>query len=487
MPPEDFPDPLLRAPPFPGVSGICSLGGTGRAAGEPDEVETALAAMRAARVGGAWWSAVDPWTADARGPVGDERVLIAYLSGRAALDADGRPHARAALDRAVRVRLAGRAWRNPFTGGPATLAQAVGWSAEWRRVLDANRRIGAATGMAAWKRDAIARFLWDGTGSPPFEAPDRAVATARARGRAVAAWPSRVPAGYGANEAVAWVEDGFLRGEGLGADCRAPASVAVDFGAPYYDPAGPSDLERLLAEHPFPPALLARAAALRERIVALRLGKYGTSRGPGSRLPGGRRVVLAVGQVADDLSVRRGGAGVAGMPDFLARVRGAEPDAWIVYRPHPDVLAGHRAGHLADAELRGVADQVDGGTDLLALVERADAVHVLSSLTGFEALLRHRPVVVHGQPFFAGWGLTHDLASPLPRRGRRLSLDALVAATLILYPRYLDPVSGLPCPPETLVDRIAAGEAAADTWLTAVRRAQGRVRRGLTLARGALR
>jgi capsular polysaccharide export protein len=63
-------------------------------------------------------------------------------------------------------------------------------------------------------------------------------------------------------------------------------------------------------------------------------------------------------------------------------------------------------------------------------------------------------VTTHGQPFYAGWGLTEDCC-PVPRRTRRRSLDELVAASLILYPVYLDPISGLPCGPELLVDRLA--------------------------------
>src|SRR3546814_1728769 len=93
----------------------------------------------------------------------------------------------------------------------------------------------------------------------------------------------------------------------------------------------------------------------------------------------------------------------------------------------------------------------------MELVQAVDEVHVLSSLTGFEALMRGRPVTVHGMPFYAGWGLTRDLAAANGRRGRRLSLDQLVAGALILYPRYLDPVTRLPCGPEIMVERLASG------------------------------
>ena len=95
------------------------------------------------------------------------------------------------------------------------------------------------------------------------------------------------------------------------------------------------------------------------------------------------------------------------------------------------------------------------GVPIAPLYARVDEVHCLSSLSGFEALLRGRRVVTHGRPFYAGWGLTED-RDPPPRRGRRLPLDALVAAALILYPRYRDPVTGLPCPPEVLLERLAA-------------------------------
>jgi capsular polysaccharide export protein len=59
----------------------------------------------------------------------------------------------------------------------------------------------------------------------------------------------------------------------------------------------------------------------------------------------------------------------------------------------------------------------------------------MTSLVGFEALLRRLTVVVYGKPFYAGWGLTQD-RKPISRRIRRLTLDELVAAALLLYPRY---------------------------------------------------
>jgi len=50
-------------------------------------------------------------------------------------------------------------------------------------------------------------------------------------------------------------------------------------------------------------------------------------------------------------------------------------------------------------------------------------------------------VVTWGCPFYAGWGLTED-REPLARRSRRLMLDELVAATLLLYPTYVSRSTG---------------------------------------------
>ena len=83
----------------------------------------------------------------------------------------------------------------------------------------------------------------------------------------------------------------------------------------------------------------------------------------------------------------------------------------------------------------------------------------MTSLSGFEALLRGVPVTTLGAPFYAGWGLTRDLG-PVPARrlsGQRPTLEALVHATLIAYPRYRDPVSGLPCTVEVVAERLEQG------------------------------
>ena len=481
------PSPFLRSPPFPWVdAAVAAVSVPGRV--RIADLAAVRAALRAARVGGAFWHADhrNPWNGAAA--AGDAEI-VAWAEGREACDHRGVPMAPDRLEALARDRLESASYRDPFTGAPAAIETVIAILADWRRQFERNRPLAAAAGMATWKRAAIAQFLWDGEKSPAFVAADARLPA----GRATGVWPSRAPADFAARAraqgAEPWViEDGFLRSEGLGAECRPPMSIIVDrTGGVYFDPAAPSELETILATADFDAALVARAARLRAAIVAARLGKYGVDRGAPAVLgdTGGRPVVLAVGQVGDDLSVLRGGGGIAGNAGFLARVREREPDAFVVYRPHPDVVAGLRSGRIPDPVRLGHVDRIVAGGSLLSLVERADRVHVLSSLTGFEALLRGRAVVVHGAPFYAGWGLTEDVGPALPRRGRRLGLDELVAGALILAPCYRDPRTELPCPPEVLVGRLAAGDGANETLLTGFRRVFGATRATLSAMRGA--
>lgn len=348
---------------------------------------------------------------------------------------------------------------------------------EWRRIDVANHDIAVACGMAWWKRGRIAQFLWSDR-TEPLKFEDDAEKAAAIGGR-IAVWPSRMPYGLEtlASKRLVRIEDGFIRSVGLGADLHPPLSIVVDRSGIYYDPTRPSDLETILATTDFTPDLLARAERLIATIVARGISKYGSANPDAPFVKRAKRTVLVAGQVEDDMSVRLGGAGIASNLELLRRARAADPDAHILFKPHPDVDAGHRAGRVPDRELLLHADEIVRGTAMPTLLAQVDAVHVLTSLTGFEALLRGLDVTVHGHPFFAGWGLTRDLAGPLPRRTRTLTLAELVAGTLILYPRYLDPVTELPCPPEILLRRFAEGWRPRASWLIRARRLQGRIAR----------
>jgi capsular polysaccharide export protein len=370
-----------------------------------------------------------------------------------------RSRARTAAELFAAAMLAAPVWYDPFadalTGFATAAVQMAERAAAWRE----NAVPTIATGMRLWKRPAVRGFL---AGPAPLafeDRPARAVARARASGGRIIVWAGREGPALAAAAAAAGVpllrmEDGFLRSVGLGARLVAPASLVLDDLGIYYDPARPSRLEALIAASAgLPEAALARAAALRAAIVAGGVGKYNVGKAAGFAVPSGRRVLLVPGQVEDDAGLLRAAGAVRTNAALLRAARDAAPDAFLIWKPHPDVEAGLRPGAVDAA---GIADAVATDADAATLLALAHEVWTISSLMGFEALLRGLTVTCLGAPFYAGWGLTRDLGPVPSRRTARPPLDGLVHAALIAYPRYRDPVTGLACAPEIVVSRLAA-------------------------------
>jgi capsular polysaccharide export protein len=249
------------------------------------------------------------------------------------------------------------------------------------------------------------------------------------------------------------LEDAFLRSVGLGADLIRPLSWVMDRHGLYYDATAPSELEYLLQTTEFSADLVARARRLRERIVEQGLTKYNVGSSGWRRPEGVSRVILVPGQVESDASIRYGAPGIRANMDLLRSVREANPSAYIIYKPHPDVVAGLRKKGEGEDEAVHSCNEVVIDIAMGELLPVVDEVHVLTSLAGFEALLRGKMVTCYGQPFYAGWGLTHDLV-PLTRRTRRLTLDQLVAGALILYPTYVSRTTGKFTTPERALDEL---------------------------------
>lgn len=531
-----FREPFLRIPPFPGAK-VKRFRRLDRA---PTEGASLVEEVRSARVGGNYWSAqpdvpenhvlvcsragfdevravfgherlvvwtkgtipedcddalvifgqCDPWHMISNAQaviadVGDELLTIAAVLQVPAYTYDRRTArleaSRASADELLAAALGEQAFEDPFTGEVLTAREAIRLCGFWRRMIDSNRTLGGGLGFAFWKQSHVAPLLWGGT--VPFKFL-RSSGEARRHGAPVAVWTAKLTAeslaGLQAEDVdLVEVEDGFLRSRGLGADCIPPLSLTVDRLGAHFDPSRPSELEILLQDGDFDESVLKRARELRRLIVGAGLGKYGSGAAVLERPAGARRHILVPGQVEDDRAVRTGGCGLTTNLELLRRVREQAPDAYILYKPHPDVLAGHRRGLIPERLCLEFADHVVREGAVASLIDMVDEVHVNTSLAGFEALLRGRPVTTYGVPFYAGWGLTRDLGPVPARRTAQRTIDELVAAALVLYPRYLDPLTGLPCPAEIIVERLIRAETSGLSALVGMRRIQGRVMRRL--------
>ncbi|OLP59321.1 hypothetical protein BJF93_04740 [Xaviernesmea oryzae] len=244
------------------------------------------------------------------------------------------------------------------------------------------------------------------------------------------------------------MEDGFIRSARPNASRTPPLSLALDSRTAYFDARTPSDLERLLETHDFEadPLLLERAVVGMQVMLARGLSKYnGAALTAAGSLYGEktRPRILVVGQVDDDASIRFGCTRMRAQDELVRLAVTENPDAEVIFRPHPDVVAGVRPSRVDLQDLAKICRISTERAPIAEALSTVDRVYTLTSLAGFEALMRRIPVTVAGYPFYAGWGLTDD-RSGMTRRRRRLSLEALFAGAYLLYPRYFDPQIGLP-------------------------------------------
>ncbi|MGB1256931.1 MAG: capsular polysaccharide biosynthesis protein [Thiolinea sp.] len=351
---------------------------------------------------------------------------------------------------------------HPDTGQLCQAEDVINYVAMQHGLFQENAGRLFAFGFSHWKRNYIRRFLH----SPEVELNFTNTA-ARAKTKGFSAHSHLVVWGERALAEAeklsdefgvpVWrIEDGFIRSAGLGSDYTPPLSLVLDKRGIYYDPGRSSNLEFLLQTTQFSSDLLQRAESLRQCLVEYAVSKYNV----GTNLlqekvaaKKGQRVVLVPGQVEDDASIRKGCPGISTNSALLHAVRIACPDDYVVYKPHPDVVSGNRKGCVDSAVLEQSCDLVLDDVSITDCLSLADEVHTLTSLVGFEGLLRKKRVVCYGMPFYAGWGLTDDHYK-VQRRGRSLELNELVAATLILYPRYINWCTGAFTTPEVALEII---------------------------------
>lgn len=316
--------------------------------------------------------------------------------------------------------------------------------------------------LSAWKRTVLDQYLaGEQGGSVHTRDPRKAVALSRASGGMIYCWGaknrSRLAAWLGPDDSLTIVEDGFVRSIGLGGPYgQFPASLCFDDIGIYYDPSRPSRLEHIVASEEPRPKDQAAAQALIELLVTARVTKYNlTGDAELVRPPMDRKIILVPGQVEGDQSVILGGLGITRNKDLLRIVREREPDAWIIFKPHPDVLHGYRRGYVPERLAKRWCSMVVRNQPIFSLYDAVDEVHTLTSQAGFEALLRGKAVTTYGGPFYAGWGLTTDRHA-FPRR-RAVPLENLVWGTMMRYPRYLNPVTRQPTDALDLVRAFADG------------------------------
>lgn len=241
------------------------------------------------------------------------------------------------------------------------------------------------------------------------------------------------------------VEDGFIRSVGLGADLYPPLSLLFDKKGIHYDGSKSSDLEYLLQNFNVNNNELIRARRIIDSLIKLKISKYNLRFNKEINLPNNilnKQIIGVLGQVETDNSI------IYGVPDdtisktnfaLVKQVRRDYPDAYIIYKPHPDTESGLRIKGNKESSIHENVDFIANKISVEHLFNKVDRVAVFTSLGGFEALIRGISVSTYGFPFYAGWGLTDDKLHNhiwAKRRTRKMTIEELTFISLVKYPLY---------------------------------------------------
>lgn len=238
---------------------------------------------------------------------------------------------------------------------------------------------------------------------------------------------------------VSIVEDGFIRSIGLGSNLTKAYSLVVDDIGIYFDPRTPSRLEYILKNTDFSDELIQEAKEIRKLILDNLFSKYNCLKH--QELPKReQKTILIPAQVEDDASIKCGGLGYDTLK-LIKQVRDENPEAYIIYKVHPDVVAGNRKGLKDEKIILKYCDEIITDISIDSCIKACDEVHTITSTAGYDALIRDKVVVTYGAPFYAGWGLTIDkniIPEIMSRRSKKLDINELISGVVILYPRYIN-------------------------------------------------
>ncbi|EGZ51227.1 capsular polysaccharide biosynthesis protein [Neisseria wadsworthii] len=330
---------------------------------------------------------------------------------------------------------------NPNTGKSGSILDVIHYLAHARRLNETLRGHLYCVGMSLWKRAVISPFFNLPSCSLHFVSSVKKIPAVLPEGARLLIWgrgnEQLLVFADKRNLPVLRMEDGFVRSVGLGSNLVPPLSLVADDLGIYFNAQAPSRLEHILQNQIFSEQDKAEARILQKQLTNADVSKYNVGISKLELPDTKKKVILVPGQVEDDASIRYGSPEINKNADLLEKVRELNPDAFIIYKPHPDVVSGNRIGQVPQVDTDRLADMVVPEVDIMACLKVVDEVHTMTSLTGFEALLRGKTVYCYGLPFYAGWGLTSDYIE-LPRRTRKLELAELISGTLVYYPLYAD-------------------------------------------------
>jgi len=248
-----------------------------------------------------------------------------------------------------------------------------------------------------------------------------------------------------------YLEDGFIHSYGI-EKSRIPYSICFDKNGIYYKYDSESKLFNLIHSK------LTNNDLLRSRRIIKLWKEYSISKYnfPNFINPPSQKYILLIDQTFGDLSIHYGGADKDSFSKMFYFASNNWPDHKIVIKVHPDVIKLRKTGYLDKTfySKKNVVVISELG-QINKLIEFSDAVCVVTSQVGFEALIYGKDVHVFGRPFYSGLGLTIDHGIEKEYKNKQsTSIEQLVFGSIVKYQYYLDPRTKRDCEVENIMDFI---------------------------------
>lgn len=201
---------------------------------------------------------------------------------------------------------------------------------------------------------------------------------------------------------VFFLEDGFIRSGPEDDSSTPPLSIVMDSQAPYFDTTRPNDLTDLIANFNFEQDNYDEVLAqeMLDYYISHRVSKYNHQ--PYVDViplygPKRKERILVLGQVPHDDSLKYGGGTGITLLDVVNKALEDNPNAQIIVKPHPMTLDDPTiVSALTELDCLILTQSIH----LVDALETIDHVYTITSLGGFEALLRGKKVTVLGRPFY---------------------------------------------------------------------------------------
>lgn len=234
-------------------------------------------------------------------------------------------------------------------------------------------------------------------------------------------------------------------------------SIVLDRAGIHYDTARTSDLQRILKDIQggWSEGMAVRARRIIGELQRLRLTKYNFQEGLLDRSRWRQYRLLIVDQAKESRALGFGGANQGIFEQMVDSAFKTFAETDIIIKLHPDHEL-HRGTSMLHGRVPPGVSIVPAGINIWSVFDHVDTVYTVSSQVGFEALLARKKVVCFAQPFYAGWGLTTDLAST-HGEVKNLTLEQLVYGVLIKYSVYIHPERRERCEIEDILAYLESG------------------------------